>query len=108
VLPKWGEQVKPVEIQTRAVERAPLRLSDPEPVRFRDLEWTVVTPDNIEKVWADLRAKNVDLVLFALTDDGYESLALDFAAIRRYIVMQREVAQKYRDYYEPKSNDDKK
>jgi hypothetical protein len=107
-LPRWGNDVKPVEVQTRAVERAPLRLTDPEPVRFRELEWIVITPENAAQVWADLRTKNVDLVLFALTDDGYEKLSLDFSALRRYIVIQREVAQKYRDYYEPKPSDDKK
>lgn len=108
VLPKWGNEVKPVEIQTKAVERTPLALADPEPVKFGDLEWIVITPENAAEVWKKLQESKSDLVLFALTDDGYERLALDFAAIRRYIVMQREVIKKYREYYEPATNNDAK
>lgn len=94
--------VKPVEIQKKAVERTPLNLADPPPLKPGVPMWLVITPENQERVFADLKAKNVDLVLFALTDDGYEELAVDMAQIRTFIQQQRDIIVKYRDYYEPK------
>ena len=93
--------VKPVEIQKKAVERTPLNLADPPPLKPGAPMWLVITPENQERVFADLKAKNVDLVLFALTDDGYEELAVDIAQIRAFIAQQREIIARYREYYEP-------
>jgi hypothetical protein len=98
----WGERVKPIEIQTKAVERTPLNLSEPTPLRGRAVEWVVVTPENIDQVWERLREKKVDLVLFAITDDGYEELALSMAELRNFIAQQRSIIIKYKEYYEPK------
>jgi hypothetical protein len=84
------------------VERTPLRLPDPAPVQARELEWIIVTPENAESVWQRLRDSNTDVVVFALTDDGYETLALTMAELRNFIAQQRAILRRYRDYYEPK------
>ena len=102
----WRSDVQPIEIQKRAIERTPLRLPDASPLKSRELEWIVVTPDNAETVWQRLRDANTDLVLFALTDDGYETLALNMAELRNFIAQQRGIILKYRDYYEPNANKD--
>lgn len=94
--------VKPVEVQKKAVERTPLNLPDPQPIRPSTPNWILITPANADKIWAELKQKNTDLVLFALTDDGYEELAVDMATIRNFIAQQREIIIKYREYYEPK------
>ena len=106
----WGSDVNPIEIQKRAVERTPLRLPDPAPLRTRELEWIIITPENAESVWQRLRDSNTDVVLFALTDDGYEMLALTMAELRNFIAQQRAVTTKYREYYEtvPPADDTKK
>ena len=104
----WKSDVKTVEIQTKAVERTPLNLAEPEPLKGREIEWIIVTPENAEEVWKKLREKNVDLVLFAITDDGYETLALSMAEIRNYIARQRGVIIKYKEYYEPRKDEPKK
>jgi hypothetical protein len=94
--------IKPVEVQKKAVERTPLNLADPQPLKPSSPNWIIITPANAEQVWAELKKKNADLVLFALTDDGYEELAVDMAQIRTFIAQQREVIVKYREYYEPR------
>ena len=38
--------------------------------------------------------------LFALTDKGYEKLALNFADIRNKLAEQRQIILSYKDYYE--------
>ena len=104
----WNS-VEPIEIRKKAQERTRLDLPDPAPLKPTAPQWIIVTPENQSQVFADLKAKNVDLVLFALTDDGYEELAVDMAQIRAFIAQQREVIVKYRDYYEPrKPAEDKK
>ena len=100
--------IKPVEIQKKAVERTPLNLADPQPLKPSVPQWIIITPENQVQVFADLKAKNIDIVLFALTDDGYEELATDIAQIRAFIAQQREIIIKYREYYEPKKIEEKK
>ena len=98
----WSKpEVKQVEIQTKAIERTRLNLKLPSPLEARSIDWIVVTPDNIEQVWQSLKDKNTDLVLFALTDDGYEQLALTIAEVRNLINSQRVILLKYKEYYEP-------
>lgn len=103
----FGNRVKPVEIQTKAVERTPLNLDAPAPLKSKPVEWILITPQNAEEVWAKLREKNADLVLFGLTDDGYEELAMTIAELRNYIAAQRQVIVKYKEYYEPKKDEAK-
>ena len=80
----------------------------PPPLKARGMDWFVVTPENIEEVWAKLREKNVDLVVFALTDDGYQELAMTMAEVRNYIATQRAIIVKYKEYYEPNKTPDTK
>lgn len=101
--PSWftGVDENEVKIVKQAQERLPLALADPAPLSLRGPRWIIVTPDNIDQVWRDLEEKKIDLVLFAVTDDGYEELALNMAQIRNFIAQQREIIIKYREYYEP-------
>jgi len=97
----WRSDVQPLEVQKRAVERTPLRLPDPAPLQARELEWIIVTPENAESVWQRLRDSNTDVVVFALTDDGYETLALTMAELRNFVAQQHAILGRYRQYYEP-------
>lgn len=98
----FGEREKPITVQTKAVERTRLNIQPLPPLAPRATRWIVITPENADKVWADLKAKNMDLVLFAVTDDGYEELAVTMTEIRGYINAQRQIIIKYQEYYEPK------
>ena len=102
-----GSRVKPLEIQTKAVERTPLNLEAPAPLKSKPVEWILITPQNAEEVWAKLKEKNADLVLFGLTDDGYEELSMTMAELRNYIAAQRQLIIKYKEYYEPKKEEKK-
>lgn len=104
----FGNRVKPVEIQTRAVERTRLNIPHPAPLKIAPVEWIVITPENAEEVFAKLQERNVDLVLFGLTDNGYESLAVTMAELRNYIATQRQVIIKYQQYYEPAKPEEEK
>ena len=100
--------IEGIEIKKKAVDRTPLNLADPQPLKPTVPQWRVITPENQAQVFAELKSKNTDQVLFALTDDGYEELAIDIAQIRTLIAQQRDIIVKYREYYEPKKTEEKK
>lgn len=95
------KSVEPITINKKAVERTRLDLPLPTPFAAKDIQWVVITPDNAQKVFAELKDKNIDVVLFAITDEGYEQLAVTIAELRGIIAQQRAIIIKYKEYYEP-------
>ena len=93
--------VKQLEVFKTEVPRAKLDLSDPEAPKIDDLNWIIITSENADEVFAKLEEKNIDPVLFGLTDDDYETLAVNFAQIRAYMIKQKLTLYQYREYYEP-------
>jgi hypothetical protein len=67
---------------------------------MKDVDYIVVTEENIAEVWAELEASGKSVVLFALTHEGYENLALNNADIIRYLSEQKAVIIAYKEYYE--------
>lgn len=65
---------------------------------MRPVEWTIVTRDNVEEVFAELEARGQNLALFALTADGYENLGLNFSDIRQLVQQQRAIIVAYENY----------
>ena len=90
---------EPIEIVTKAVERQPLKLPDPNPISTTMPKWIIVTPENQEKVFEELESNKYDQVIFGLTDEGYEDLSMTVLKLRNYIVAQKKVLNKYREYY---------
>ena len=94
--------VEPVTINKKAVERTRLDLTEPKVLQLKIPQWFIITPENSDEVWKKLKEEGTDLVLFALTDDGYEELAINIAELRSLIAQQRSIIIKYKEYYEPK------
>ena len=92
--------VKQLEVFKTEVPRTKLDLPDPETPIVNELNWIIITSDNAEEVFAKLKEKNIDPVLFGLTDDDYETLAVNFAQIRAYMIKQKLTLDQYREYYE--------
>ena len=93
--------VKKLEIFSKPVERAPLGLADPLPPKLVGMRWVVITEANQQDVFARLEKNRQDGALFGLTDDGYETLSLNLAHIRKYVSKVRATLRHYREYYEP-------
>ena len=92
--------IKEIEIFKKEVERTPLKLDPPKPIKMDPVNWIIITKENYEQVFENLKKNNKDVVLFGLTDDGYEQLSINFAQVRKYIILNRNVLMKYKDYYE--------
>jgi hypothetical protein len=98
-----GTTERPIKIISEPLERAPLALTPPAPVSFAPLTWRVVTPENVQEVWAEMTLANQNAVLIALTLDGYQQLMLDAEQIRAFVANQRFIILRYQEYYEPKT-----
>ena len=97
-----GKREKPIEITTKAADKTPLDIAHPDPLRLKPLEWVVMTPANQEEIFQKIEEKGVDPVVFGLTADGYQALAVTITELRNMINTQRNVIIKYKEYYEPK------
>jgi hypothetical protein len=85
------------EIITRTVTVAPdipLK-SAPRPITMTDVNWYVVTTDNIEEFEARFENENTDLVFFALSVPHYQNLSVNLSDIRRYIEQQQAIILYY-------------
>jgi hypothetical protein len=103
----FGKREKPIEITTKAADKTPLDIAHPDPLKLKPVEWVLVTPGNQEEVFKKLEEKGVDPVVFALTADGYQALAVTIAELRNMINAQRNIILKYKEYYEPKKEEKK-
>ena len=97
----FDEPPKPITITTVPTEKTPLAIPDPAPLKSKPIRWVIITPDNADAVWERLAQDDEDVVVFALTADGYQQLAVTIAELRNLIATQRVIIQKYREYYEP-------
>lgn len=97
----FGSSVKPIEIMSKPIERMPLNLAQPTPLKLKRIEWIVVTPANVDSVFDKLANEKQNQVLFAVTDQGYMELAMTMMEIRNFISTQRQIIIQYKQYYEP-------
>ena len=90
------------ELQSYKIEkkREPLDLPMPVPLELIDVEWIVVTKENVDEVMERVKAEGGDYALFAITDEGYKKLSTNFADIRNKLYEQNQIILSYREYYE--------
>jgi len=74
---------------------------------MENLRWIIITSENAEEVFAKLEKEGIDPVLWGLTDKDFELLAKNFARIRNQMVIQNDLIDKYKEYYEGEENAEK-
>jgi len=89
-----------VKYTSEPVERPLLVLPESKIAEMRDVDYIVVTEENVEELWRELEASGKPIVIFALTHEGYEALAMNNADIIRFLSEQRAVIIAYKEYYE--------
>ena len=82
------------------VQKPQLELPNTDEIRLRDVEWTLITPDNVEEVLEEAEESGRPIVFFALTDKGYENLGLNISDIRALIQQQQTIITAYENYYQ--------
>ena len=93
-------QPKPIEIRSTPVEKPTLTLPQADEINLRDVNWTIITPENFEEAVQEIQSNGRPVVFFALTDKGYENLGLNLSDLRAYIQQQQAIIAAYKGYYE--------
>ena len=100
-LTSCSDSVKEIQVTTVEVSKTPLSIANPDPLKLQGVEWIIITKDNAMEVFEEIKSKGGEYSLFALTDTGYEQLALNFTDIRNRLAEQRQLLLSYKEYYEP-------
>ena len=88
-----------IEVSAKPVDKPELVLPDADGIRMKDVEWVLITPENFEEKVAEIQATGRPVVFFALTDEGYENISINFSSIRAYIQQQQAIIAAYENYY---------
>jgi len=88
-----------IEVSAKPVDKPELVLPNADGIRMKDVEWVLLTPENFEEKVAEIEATGRPVVFFALTDEGYENISLNFSSIRAYIQQQQAIIAAYENYY---------
>ena len=107
-LTSCGSSVKEIQVSTVEVSKIPLNLPSLDPLQLQDVEWIIITKDNAMEIFEEIKSKGGEYSLFALTDTGYEKLALNFTDIRNRLAEQRQILLSYKEYYEPEEGEEVK
>lgn len=89
-----------IVVDTKPIERSPLVLPQADQFSSRDVKWIVVTPDNVQEVFDKLEADGRPIVIFALTEDGWENLTLNMADLLKLVQQQKAINIAYEEYYQ--------
>ena len=98
-------KIKTVEKVVTKVEiekKIPLNIAAPEILDLQDVEWVIVTKENIDEVWSTIEADNEGVALFALRHGDYEKLAMNIVEIRKVLGEYVIILKQYKEYYEEK------
>ena len=91
------EPVTPIEVRTIEIPRPAPIVPEVDQLRLRNVEWIVITPDNVDESFAKIQSG--ELVLFAVTAQGYENLSLNLSDVRALVEQQKKIIAIYESQY---------
>ena len=75
----------PTVVETPEIEAPTIRIVQrPEPIEMKNTDIVVVTESNLEEVLERVKTEQGDFVLYAMTAQSFESLALNIEQIKRF------------------------
>jgi hypothetical protein len=93
------DPVQPITIKTQPVDRPSLNLPAVDRYKARPVDWVVITPENVDEVFENLKASGQPVVVFGVPERGYENIALNTNEALRVIIQQQAVIAGYESYY---------
>ena len=92
--------VQKIEVSTTPVEKPKLVLPKADQLFQRPIEWIIITPENAEEAFKSIQGRGRPILLFGVTDKGYENLALNLSDLRAYLQQQKAIIAAYENYYQ--------
>ena len=93
-----------VSYAPRTIDKPSLILPAVSTLNMKNVDYIVITPENAEEVFSELRKSGKPVVVFAVTEDGYQNLSLNMAQILEVLLQQNAVIAAYEDYYVANTN----
>ena len=92
-------------VETPQIEAPAIRVVPrPDPVELKNADLVVVTESNIDEVMRRVKTEQGDFVLYAMTAQSFESLALNFEQIKKFIEEQNAIILYYEEAVTPKDD----
>lgn len=90
-----------LEVSAKPVEIPKLTLPKADVLNFasKEVEWHVITLENYQAVFDEIKKSGRPMTLFALTDKGYANLGENLSSIRAFIEQQKAIIIAYENYY---------
>ena len=88
-----------IEISAKPVKVPELVLPEADVLYFRPVKWTLITENNFTEKVEKIAKNGRPIVFFALTDEGYQELALNLSDLRAYVQQQKIIIAAYERYY---------
>ena len=86
----------PTVVETPKIELPQIRIvSRPSPMKMKNSDIIVVTESNLEEVINRVKNTQGEFVLYAMTAQSFESLALNFEQIKQFIETQNQIILYY-------------
>lgn len=101
----FGTKIK-VEATVTAVERAELILPKIDRITLDKIIWQeALTEETFLKVLKEIEKQGFDPVLIGITDEDYETMAINQAKTLKLLLQQRAVIEALKDYYIKKNEE---
>ena len=98
--------MQPTVVETPEIEAPSIRIVPrPDPIEMRNADIVVVTEANLEEVIARIKAEQGDFVLYAMTAQSFEALALSFEQIKKFIEEQNAIILYYEEAVKQSDNE---
>ena len=101
-------KLRTIEIQTVEVERVIPTVNRPRPINMNDIKFYVVTIDTFEEFKIRFEKDNGQFLFYAISVRDYETLALNMADIKRYVIQQKQIIIYYEKALSPKEEEKEK
>ena len=96
----------PTVVETPEIDAPTIRIVPrPDPIEMRNADIVVVTEANLQEVIERIKTEQGDFVLYAMTAQSFEALALSFEQIKKYIEEQNAVILYYEEAVKPKKDE---
>lgn len=76
-----------------------MKLPDSPPLTIDSIEWTIVTPENAQEKFNELKLRGIDEVFFGLTDKEYESKSINDEKTQGELLLLRDKIDQLEKYY---------
>lgn len=95
----------PTVVDSPQIEAPAIRIVPrPDPVELKNADLIVVTESNIDEVIQRVKTEQGDFVLYSMTAQSFESLALNFEQIKKFIEEQNAIILYYEEAVTPKDD----